>query len=166
MRISKAPPTRESFTIGIMARVLSRLVWLGVVALVLWGCQSGPKPIPEVIVVAPETEVGAVDFRKDVVPVLEKRCLGCHFDHAPLTALSFQRRKNMLEESNGRPVLVPGDPQHSTLFLVTVMPDYFVEAMPAGGHKLSKQETDKLYHWIAAGAPWPEGLVLQPVAPL
>ena len=131
-------------------------------ALLLGGCQTGPKPIPDVIVVAPESEVGAVDFKKDIAPVLERKCIVCHFDHAPLTALSFQRKKNMLEDTNGRPVLVPGDPQHSTIFLVTVMPDYFIEAMPAGGHQLAKEETSKLYHWIEAGAPWPEGLVLQP----
>lgn len=134
------------------------------VALGMAGCQSRPKPIPEVIVVAPQSEVGAVDFRMDIAPLLERQCITCHYDHAPLTALSFQRRKDMLEGGNGRPILLPGDPQHSTLFLVTVMPDYFVEAMPAGGHQLSEVETGKLYHWIAAGAPWPEGLVLQPEA--
>lgn len=138
------------------------LAWLAA-GLVLWSCETTPKPIPDVIVVAPDSDVGAVDFRKDIAPLLERNCLGCHYDHAPLTALSFQRRKNMLEsETAGRPILVPGDPKHSTLFLVTVVPDYFIEAMPAGGHQLSDEDVSKLYHWIEAGAPWPEGLVLQP----
>ncbi len=129
------------------------------------GCASGPKPIPEVIVVAPNTEVGAVDFRKDIAPLLERNCVSCHYDYAPLTALSFQKRESMLASATGgRPVLVPGDASHSTLFLVTVLPDYFIEAMPAAGHQLDKTSTDKLYHWIEAGAPWPEGLVLQPEA--
>lgn len=126
------------------------------------GCVSGPKPIPEVIVVAPGAEVGAVDFRKDIAPLLERHCISCHHDYAPLTALSFQQRESMLESATGgRPILVPGDASHSTLFLVTVMPDYFIEAMPAAGHQLDKKSTDKLYHWIEAGAPWPDGLVLQ-----
>ncbi|MBL9155357.1 MAG: hypothetical protein JNK37_22960 [Verrucomicrobiales bacterium] len=138
----------------------------GLSLLMLFGCQARPKPIPEVIVVAPESKVGAVDFRKDIAPILERKCITCHYDHAPLTALSFQRKKNMIEDTNGRPVLVPGDAHRSTLFLVTVMPDYFIEAMPAGGHALTKDETSKLYHWIQAGAPWPDGLVLQPEAGL
>jgi hypothetical protein len=131
----------------------------------LLSCATQPKPIPDVIVVAPETDSGQVDFKKDIAPLLERKCITCHHDHAPLTALSFQRRKSMLEsETAGRPILVPGDAQHSTLFLVTVLPDYFIEAMPAGGHELSKEETSKLFHWIEAGAPWPDGLVLQPEA--
>ncbi len=138
------------------------LFFLALGGLVIVSCASKPKPIPEVIVVAPESEAGTVDFRRDIAPILERQCITCHYDYAPLTALSFQRRKSMLEsETNGRPVLVPGDASHSTLFLVTVVPDYFIEAMPAGGHQLDKADTDKLYHWIEAGAPWPEGLVLQ-----
>lgn len=130
---------------------------------ILPSCETSPKPIPDVIVVAPDSEIGAVDFRKDIAPVLERNCLGCHYDHAPLTAVSFQRREGMLASDNGgRPILVPGDAQHSTLFLVTVVPDYFIEAMPADGHRLSEEDSAKLYHWIEAGAPWPQGLVLQP----
>lgn len=139
------------------------LVALLVALATLTSCANRPKPIPEVIVVAPESEAGAIDFRRDIVPLLERQCVTCHHDNGALTDLSFQRRENMLEaETGGRPVLVPGDASHSTLFLVTVMPDYFIEAMPAGGHQLDKATTDKLFHWIEAGAPWPEGLVLQP----
>ncbi|MCB1229322.1 MAG: hypothetical protein KDN19_03600 [Verrucomicrobiae bacterium] len=136
---------------------------MAVIALLSASCATGPKPIPEVIVVAPDTEIGAVDFRKDIAPLLERKCVTCHHDHSPITGLSFQRKEYMLEsETGGRPVLVPGDASHSTLFLVTVLPDYFIEAMPAGGHQLDKTTTDKLYHWIEAGAPWPDGLELQP----
>ena len=144
-------------------RFVSQFLMITALVALVASCETTPKPIPDVIVVAPESDVGAVDFRKDIAPLLERNCLGCHYDHAPLTALSFQRRESMLEsETGGRPILVPGDAKHSTLFLVTVVPDYFIEAMPAGGHQLTDEECSKLYHWIEAGAPWPEGLVLQP----
>ena len=68
----------------------------------------------------------------------------------------------MTKLTGGRTVLVPGDPEKSTLFLVTVMPDYFVEAMPPTGHRLSDAEASSLYRWIAQGAEWPKGLVLKP----
>lgn len=121
----------------------------------------GYQELPEVVVLVEEPEEEKIDFVSEVAPVLQEKCVTCHFDHAPLTGLSFQRRKNLIKEGLNRPILVPGSPDKSTLFLVTVMPDYFVEAMPPAGHKLTDAEATALYRWIKQGADWPENVVLK-----
>ncbi|MFT5467026.1 MAG: hypothetical protein ACI8UO_002129 [Verrucomicrobiales bacterium] len=75
---------------------------------------------------------------------------------------SFQTRKQIIDKSSARrPILIPGDPEGSTLFLVTQLPDYFVEAMPADGHQLSEDATWTIYRWILEGAVWPKEVKLQ-----
>jgi hypothetical protein len=129
----------------------------------LASCQNmGYQELPEVVVLVEEPEEETVDFVTEVAPVLQEKCVICHYDHAQLTGLSFQRRKNLLAAGAGRPILVPGSPDKSTLFLVTVMPDYFVEAMPPAGHRLTDTEAARLYHWIEQGADWPESVILKP----
>lgn len=152
----------------LLARAFASLALAAAGGAGLCSCQAPAKsqPMPEVVVLEPAAGMEKVDFRRHIAPLLQRKCVTCHYDHAPLTALSFQTREAMLEEESGRPVLVPGDAQRSTLFLVTVLPDYFVEAMPAAGHQLSKEETTRLYRWIEDGAPWPKGMVLAPEAEL
>ena len=132
-------------------------------ALSLAACAT--QPVPEVIVLVDDGSasgvVRPVDFKTDIAPLLQAKCLSCHHDEGPLTDLSFQRRTGLLVENAGRPVLVPGEPEKSTLFLVTVMPDYFVEAMPPTGHRLADEEAADLYHWILQGAEWPDQLALK-----
>ncbi len=115
---------------------------------------------PEVIVILPEGEmegdVGKINFATQIKPVLVEKCLSCHHPGSDKTDISFASREGMLKASVDRPILVPGKPEKSTLFLVTVLPDYFVEAMPASGHKLSEEQKWELYHWIQQGADWPK----------
>ena len=132
-------------------------------SLFLGSCQNmGFQELPEVVVLVEEPEgEKKVKFVTEVAPVLQEKCVICHYDHAPLTGLSFQRRTDLIAEGLNRPILVPGSPDKSTLFLVTVMPDYFVEAMPPAGHKLTDGEATALYRWIKQGADWPENIVLK-----
>ncbi len=114
---------------------------------------------PEVIVILPEGEgagdVGKIDFATQIKPILTGKCLSCHHPNSERTDLSFASREEIVNASGDRPILIPGKPEKSTLFLVTVLPDYFVEAMPASGHQLSEEEKWDLYHWILQGADWP-----------
>lgn len=139
----------------------NRIQQLGVGMVLLWvaSCASVEGP-PEVIVILPESEVagdvGKIDFAKQIKPILVGKCLSCHHPGSEVTDLNFASREGMLKASGGRSILVPGKPEKSTLFLLTVLPDYFIEAMPASGHKLSEEEKWDLYHWILQGADWPK----------
>lgn len=68
----------------------------------------------------------------------------------------------MTKESAGRgskrgPILVPGEPDKSPLYRVTILPDDAAHAMPATGPKLTDEEKAILRQWIEDGAQWPDG---------
>lgn len=102
-----------------------------------------------------------VDFVEDIKPILESRCLGCHNTESGMTSLSFESRALVVAENERRQIVIPGEPERSSLFLVTVLPDHFAEAMPVAGHRLDKGETWLVYKWILQGADWPEDEVLK-----
>lgn len=148
----------------------SPLLKLALVSLVLIGlsaCVGIKKQMPEVVVLIPEGSAYAedeemIDFVKDIQPILEANCVRCHNDGSMMTSVSFQTRKQIIAAtSDKRPILIPGDPESSTMFLVTTLPEYFVEAMPAEGHKLNEVERWLLYRWILEGAVWPKEVKLQ-----
>ena len=103
-----------------------------------------------------------VDFEKDVKPVLETHCLQCHNEKSDFAGLKFHTRKMIIDATKiDRPILIPGNARNSSLYLVTALPKYFVEAMPAQGHQLSEEQKDKIYRWIQQGAKWPVDLRLE-----
>jgi formylglycine-generating enzyme required for sulfatase activity len=97
----------------------------------------------------------AVDFNAQVRPVLERACLGCHNAQRPLGQVQLQTRESLQRGPVNRPVLTPGDPAKSSLFISA-----YSGAMPPGGPKLTAAELDALRGWIAEGAQWPAGVVL------
>jgi len=143
----------------LMRNIFIQWMAMGAVLTFMTSCAT-IEETPEVIVILPENEmegdVGKINFAKKIKPILVGKCLSCHHPSSEVTDISFASREDMLEASKDRPILVPGKPEKSTLFLVTVLPDYFVEAMPASGHKLSEEEKWDLYHWILQGAKWPK----------
>jgi len=103
-----------------------------------------------------------VSFTKEVKPVLETHCLKCHNDQSNFAGIKFHTREQILEATKpNRPILIPGNARNSSFYLVTSLPGYFVEAMPAQGHRLTEDEKDIIYRWIEQGAKWPEGIRLE-----
>lgn len=142
-----------------MIKLILQGMLVGMGTFLIVSCSSVGET-PEVIVIIPEGEaegdVGKVSFTKQIKPILVSKCLSCHHPGSEVTDISFASREGMLHASDDRPILVPGEPEKSTLFLVTVLPEYFIEAMPASGHKLTEEEKWNLYHWILQGADWPK----------
>ncbi len=59
--------------------------------------------------------------------------------------------------------IVPGKPEASRFYQVTVLADDQPGAMPPSGHAIPKQETEKIRQWILAGAELPA--VVVPLVP-
>lgn len=98
----------------------------------------------------------AVDFARDVQPILAQHCYHCHGPDTAKSGLRFDQRDSVLPASDVADAAVrPGDPAHSELFrrLVTNDPD---ERMPTEGDALSAADIETLRRWIAEGAVWPE----------
>jgi cytochrome c553 len=89
-----------------------------------------------------------VDFVRDVRPILEARCTGCH-------GVKRQRGKLRLDRRPAIPgVVVPGDLAASPLY-ERVTSDDPEERMPAEGEPLAAAQIALLARWIEEGATWP-----------
>ncbi len=91
----------------------------------------------------------AVDFSRDVAPVLEKNCLACHGAERPAAGIHVTSRSGL-----GRSV-VAGQPDASSLYFVLNLPATDRKAMPPGGPMLSEKDRSAIRQWIAEGAVWP-----------
>ncbi len=96
-----------------------------------------------------------VDFAKDIRPLFEQRCYGCHGTAQQINGLRLDRRADALKGGHSGPAIVPGDSAGSRL--IHLVAGYRVKVvMPPGGPELSPEEIGKLRAWIDGGAVWPE----------
>ena len=72
-----------------------------------------------------------VDFRGDIAPILERRCLSCHNDRDRRGGPSLQTAKATFQGGDSGEVIAPGDPE-SSLLLDFVVPVDGIAEMPKG----------------------------------
>lgn len=100
----------------------------------------------------------AVSFEKQVKPVLAYRCINCHHSDALFGNLNLENRKLAFAKRPQGPVIVPGSPEKSPLYVVlTLPPKKTKKAMPPTGHRIDKEQVELIRQWIKQGAVWPEG---------
>ena len=104
-----------------------------------------------------------VSFEKHVQPVLASACLSCHGEKKDKGELRLHTLEDLLKGSEYGKVVVPGNPEKSSLYTSTVLPPDDDDIMPAKGELLTSDQANALKEWIAAGAKWPEGLVIKQV---
>src|SRR5260221_3023184 len=109
----------------------------------------------------------AVDFEKDVKPILENNCVRCHNPKGT----DFEKGDTDFDLSNRAAAMdsghiKPGNAEKSKVYTTTVLPDDAKKLMPpknkATGavERLAKAETETLKAWIDEGAKWPEKVSL------
>ncbi len=98
-------------------------------------------------------------FENHIRPLLVRNCISCHGDSKQEGSLRLITLDDMLQGGDSGPVLVPGAPDES-LILEALRHESF--EMPPDG-KLDDELVEAMSTWIAAGAPWPRGEVLQPL---
>ncbi len=108
---------------------------------------------------------GAVDFAKDIQPVLELHCLKCHSGAKPKGGLDLSTRAAAVKGGeSGKPSLIAGKPGQSPIYSTTLLPANDDAVMPpAKETPLAAAQKAALLRWIEEGAPWPDKLVLVPV---
>jgi len=111
----------------------------------------------------------AVDFVKDVKPILENNCVRCHnpkgtdFENGS-TDVNLATKEAAFEVAS---TIIAGKPEKSKLYTTTVLADDAKKLMPPKNkvsgaiERLAKAETETLKTWIAEGANWPDGITLQ-----
>jgi mono/diheme cytochrome c family protein len=84
-----------------------------------------------------------INFKRQVQPILETRCVRCHGPYLASKHLRLSTRERAME------VIVPFRPDKSTLYLIAKG-----GMMPPGDKKLTEAELETLRKWIAEGAKW------------
>jgi hypothetical protein len=108
----------------------------------------------------PFAAAGAVDFEKQLLPVLEKKCMECHKapfmengkKKEPKADLRLDAAWAMLKGGENGPVLKPGDASKSTIYQVVTLPKDDDDFMPPKGDPLTDAEVKLLKEWIDSGA--------------
>ncbi len=90
-----------------------------------------------------------VDFVRDIQPIFQARCAGCH---GPQKAMAQLRLDN--NQSAAR-VITPGDGKTSRL-LRRILGEGGEARMPRGGEPLAAGQVELIRRWIDEGAPWPD----------
>ena len=103
-----------------------------------------------------------VDFLRHIKPILESTCLSCHNPDNIKGELLMNTRANVIKGGEYGTALVPGDPDESSLYTLTILDPDDDDIMPPKGDPLSKEQTDLLKVWIEQGADWPEEVELKP----
>ena len=102
----------------------------------------------------PATHV--IDFKKDVQPLLESRCVTCHGAEKQKSSYRLDSKGAALKGGETHsPAIKPGDSAGSPLIhlVAGLMPD---SKMPAKGDPLTPEQVGVLRAWIDQGAKWPE----------
>jgi hypothetical protein len=107
----------------------------------------------------------AVDFLRDVQPVLTSRCLVCHSGGSPQAGLRLHTREEMLRGGASGPAIVPGNSEAS--LLVQKITGRKGLRMPPAGPPLPEETIARIRAWIDQGAHWDgRALPAERVAPL
>ncbi len=103
----------------------------------------------------------AIDFAKQIEPVLSAKCVACHHAGNAKGGLDLTSRDGMLKGGDSGAALVVAKPDESPLYFRAISMNGEKPEMPEKGEALSKVEADALREWISAGAIWPKNLVLK-----
>ena len=114
----------------------------------------------------PEADSPAASFSRDIKPLLERSCVGCHSGDEPQGNLDMTERILLLRGGEtGTTALVPGSSEESLMFIAAAGVDEALIMPPrkeqAKFPPLSPTELDKLKQWIDSGAAWTKGVRLQ-----
>ena len=105
----------------------------------------------------------AVDFSKQIQPLLAKRCFACHGPDEAEGGLRFTSQEDAFAEADsGEHAIVAGDVDASVL-LARVTSQIEDEQMPPEGKRLSPEEVDLLKRWIQQGAKWQQHWAFKPM---
>jgi formylglycine-generating enzyme required for sulfatase activity len=117
----------------------------------------------------PALATAAVDFVKDVQPILEYNCVRCHNEKA--TAVEKGDTDYLLVTAKGAirgKYIIPGNGEKSKIYTTTIAPDTDDKLMPpldeikkGASNRLTKEQTTTLKTWIDEGAKWPEDITLR-----
>ena len=107
--------------------------------------------------VTPANAQTPVSFSKDIQPILEQNCWGCHGPSMQSSRLDLSTLENALRGGARGSAIVQGEAEHSRLYRMAAGLDK--PAMPLGANKLTDGQLAAIKNWIDQGAHWDAGAV-------
>ena len=105
-------------------------------------------PAAEVVVPEPKgTET--VSFTRDIGPMLDRICLGCHSGNNPTGGLSMTTFAGLMRGGDSGPVIRPGDAENSRLF--RLVGGLELPRMPGNQSRIRRSEYAALKTWFEEG---------------
>ena len=98
----------------------------------------------------------AVDFKKDIKPLLESRCISCHSSKKQKGDLNLSTLLASTKGGDSGAAVTPNNPDASLLIERISLPHDDEEIMPPKGEPLNQEEISLLTSWIQNGAQWPD----------
>src|SRR5262245_60681917 len=111
--------------------------------------------LPLMSAAAGAVEPLAVDFARDIQPILAGRCVSCHGPKKQESGLRLDSGTGLLRGGDNGAAVTPGMPEGSLLLLAVTGKSDVVSKMPAKGEPLTADEIERLRQWIAGGAQVP-----------
>ena len=110
------------------------------------------------------TAAEAVDFEKQIRPILELNCVGCHYEGHDKGELRLDIKAGAFKGGvdNGAGI-TPGKLKQSAIYAAITAASDDDKLMPPKkkGGPLPKESIALIAGWIEQGAPWPDGVVLK-----
>ncbi|WP_435010889.1 DUF1553 domain-containing protein [Tundrisphaera lichenicola] len=103
----------------------------------------------------PPAPQGRVDFRSQIQPILQTRCLNCHAKGKYKGGLSMESREAILRGGESGAAAVPGKAAESLIVELVAGLDP-VRRMPDKGDPLTPGEVGLIRAWVDQGLAWPE----------
>ncbi len=109
------------------------------------------KPL-SLLLCAVTIQAAAVDFAKQVAPILEKHCYECHSQKTgkKKAGYVFDDLETLQRDISPKGAIVPGAPGESHFLIVVSDPNH--EAHMPPDENLSREQIDTLRQWIVEGA--------------
>ncbi len=105
---------------------------------------------------APAAAAGTVDFEKDIMPILQAKCVGCHGPEKQAGKLRLDLAEFIKAGGNSGPAVVAGKPGESPLCVRVHLPKEDEKHMPKEGDPLTAEQLALVAKWITEGAVMPE----------
>jgi len=98
---------------------------------------------------------GKVDFRRDIRPIFEQNCFGCHGPDQQMSGMRLDKRSSAMGIRGGT-TIGPGNAEGSKLYLKLISSRYGAQMPPTG--PLTSEQIGLIKTWINQGAEWPDDL--------
>ncbi len=92
------------------------------------------------------------DYQRDIKPIFERRCVGCHSATATMGSLNLETWQGMMQGGNNGAVVTPGKARESTLYLSLIGQTPAIGRMPFSNEPMPEEEIALIGEWIDAGA--------------